>query len=209
MSKEQTPLRATEIAFTPSVKAEQEKRGSRRGYQKMEERGGWRDRVDDGLREFIAARESFYLGTVNAAGYPYIQHRGGKAGFLKVLDERRLAFADFAGNKQYITLGNLMDNPKAFIFLMDYRNKRRVKIWGTAEYIEDDEALLNELIDADYDARPERAIVFNIEAWDPNCPQHIPQMWSEAEIAPVVNAMNSRIEELEAEVAALKQGPGA
>lgn len=194
----------SDIAFTPSVKNEQEKRGSRAGYKKMEERAGWRDTVDDGLRTFIAARESFYLGSVSSDGYPYIQHRGGKAGFLKILDDKRLAFADFAGNKQYITLGNLNDNPKAFIFLMDYRNQRRIKIWGHAEFIEDDEELLNSLVDVDYDGRPERAIVFTIEAWDSNCPQHIPQMWSEAEIAPVVNAMNAKIEELEAEIAALK-----
>lgn len=202
-SQDERPF-VSDIAFTPSVKNEQENRGSRTGYQKMEERSGWRNTVDDSLRDFIAARESFYLGTVSSDGYPYIQHRGGKAGFLKVLDDRRLAFADFVGNKQYITLGNLTDNPRAFIFLMDYRNKRRIKIWGRAEYIEDDDALLNSLVDTDYNGRPERAIVFTIEAWDSNCPQHIPQMWSEAEIAPVVNAMNARIEELEAEVAALK-----
>lgn len=194
----------SDIAFTPSVKEQQEKRGSRKGYQKMEERGGWRDTIDDGLREFIAARQSFYLGTVNSNGYPYIQHRGGNLGFLKVLDEKRLAFADFAGNKQYISLGNLNDNPKAFIFLMDYKNQRRVKIWGQAKYIDDDQDLLDSLIDPEYDARPERAIVFTIEAWDPNCPQHIPQMWTEAEIAPVVNAMNARIEELELELANLR-----
>lgn len=194
----------SDVAFTASVKREQEKRGSRKGYQKMEERGGWRTTVDDELRAFIGTRKSFYLGTVNADGYPYIQHRGGKAGFLKVLDENRLAFADFAGNKQYITLGNLNDNPKAFIFLMDYRNKRRIKVWGHATYVEDDQALMDQLIDEDYNARPERAVVFTIEAWDSNCPQHIPQMWSETEIAPVVNAMNARIEELEAEVNALK-----
>lgn len=205
MPAKNTRTLVSDVAFTPSVKAEQEKRGSRRGYQKMEERGGWRDRVDDGLRAFIAARESFYLGTVNTEGYPYIQHRGGKAGFLKILDDRRLAFADFGGNKQYITLGNLAENPKSFIFLMDYRNRRRIKIWGHAEYVEDDDALLDALTDEDYDARPERAIIFTIEAWDANCPQHIPQMWSEAEIAPVVNAMNTRIEELESEIAALKR----
>jgi predicted pyridoxine 5'-phosphate oxidase superfamily flavin-nucleotide-binding protein len=194
----------SDVAFTASVKIEQEKRGSRKGYQKMEERGGWRTTVDDDLQAFIDTRESFYLGTVNADGYPYIQHRGGKAGFLKVLDENRLAFTDFAGNKQYITLGKLNDNPKAFIFLMDYRNRRRIKIWGHATYVEDDEALMERLIDQDYNARPERAVLFTIEAWDSNCPQHIPQMWSEAEIAPVVNAMNARIEELEAEISALK-----
>ena len=204
MTSEKDRHIASDVAFTTSVKREQEKRGSRKGYQKMEERGGWRTIVDNDLRTFIATRESFYLGTVNADGYPYIQHRGGKAGFLKVLDENRLAFADFAGNKQYITLGNLNDNPKAFIFLMDYRNQRRIKVWGHAAYIEDDQTLMDQLIDEDYNARPERAIVFTIEAWDSNCPQHIPQMWSEAEIAPVVNAMNARIEELEAEVSALR-----
>jgi predicted pyridoxine 5'-phosphate oxidase superfamily flavin-nucleotide-binding protein len=195
---------SSDIAFTKSVKQEQEKRGSRKGYQKMEDHGGWRTTVDDDLRTFIGTRESLYLGTVNADGYPYIQHRGGKAGFLKVLDENRLAFADFAGNKQYITLGNLNDNPKAFIFLMDYRNRRRIKVWGHATYVDDDQALMDQLIDKDYNARPERAVVFTIEAWDSNCPQHIPQMWSESEIAPVVNTMNARIEELEAEVEALR-----
>lgn len=209
MSSEERPSIVSDIAFTPSVKNEQEKRGSRAGYQKMEERGGWRNTVDEGLQTFIETRESFYLGSVSSDGYPYIQHRGGKAGFLKILNENQLAFADFAGNKQYITLGNLTDNPKAFIFLMDYRNRRRVKVWGHAQYIEDDEKLLNRLIDPDYKGRPERAIVFTIEAWDSNCPQHIPQMWSEAEIAPVMNAMNARIEELEAEVSALKNSPEA
>lgn len=204
MSTNSTRGFVSDVAFTPSVKAKQEKRGSRAGYQKMEESGGWRSTIDDGLREFITARESFYLGSVSADGYPYMQHRGGKAGFLKILDDIRLAFADFAGNKQYITLGNLAENPKAFIFLMDYRNKRRVKIWGHAEVIEDDEELLESLVDPDYDGRPERAIMFTIEAWDSNCPQHIPQMWSESEIAPVVNTMNARIEDLEAELAALK-----
>lgn len=208
MTPHNDPPFVSDIAFTPSVKHEQEKRGSRAGYQKMEKRGGWRDTIDDGLREFIAARESFYLGSVSSDGNPYIQHRGGKAGFLKVLDDKRLAFADFVGNKQYITLGNLTDNPKAFIFLMDYRNKRRVKIWGHAEFVEDNEDLLNSVVDPDYDGRPERAIVFTIKAWDSNCPQHIPQMWSEAEIAPVVNTMNARIEELEAELAALKDQIG-
>ena len=204
MTSEDKQLVVSDVAFTPSVKLEQEKRGSRSGYQKMEENGGWRNTVDEGLEAFISARESFYLGSANSDGYPYIQHRGGKAGFLKVLDENRLGFADFGGNKQYITLGNLTDNPKAFIFLMDYRNKRRVKIWGRAEYIEDDEILLSSLADSGYEGRPERAIIFTIDAWDSNCPQHITQMWSEAEIAPVVNAMNARIEELEAEVATLK-----
>ena len=138
-----------------------------------EHRGGWSERVTPQLADFIEARDSFYLGTASAAGQPYIQHRGGPPGFLKVIDEQTLAFADFTGNAQYISIGNLMENDKAFIFLMDYPGRQRIKIWGTARYVEDDEALLGSLVDPDYGARPERAIVFTITAWDRNCPQHI------------------------------------
>tara|TARA_R110000787_G_scaffold226512_3_gene334291 strand:+ start:52925 stop:53551 length:627 start_codon:yes stop_codon:yes gene_type:complete len=196
----------SDIAFTPSVKAEQEKRGSRAGYRKMEARGGWRDRVTDDLAAFVAARDSFYLATSNADGQPYIQHRGGQPGFLRVLDDKRLAFADFSGNKQYISIGNVADNAKAFIFLMDYRNRRRIKVWGQVEVIEDDPALLESLTDPAYPATPERAFVFHIEAWDVNCPQHITPRWTEAEIAPVVDAMKARIEELEVENERLRAG---
>ncbi len=196
----------SDIAFTPTVKAAQEKRGSRRGYAKMEAKGGWKDSITPDLADFIAQRDSFYLGTANAAGQPYIQHRGGPLGFLKVLDDKTLGFADYGGNRQYITIGTLEENDKAYIFLMDYPNRRRIKIWGRARVVEDDPELLARLADPDYDAKPERAILFTIEAWDVNCPQHITPRFTEAEIAPAVAALKSRVATLEAELAALKGG---
>lgn len=194
----------SDIAFTPSVKAQQEKHGSRAGYQKMDERGGWRNTVTDDLAEFLTTRDSFYLASSNAEGQPYIQHRGGPKGFLKPLDDKRLAFADFSGNRQYISIGNFDDNAKAFIFLMDYRNKRRIKIWGDAQVVEDDPALMSKLVVDDYQGKPERAFIFTIEAWDSNCPQHIVQRWSEDEVVPLVDAMKERIEKLEVENEALR-----
>ena len=194
----------SDIAFSPAVKAWQERAGSRAGYARMEEKGGWRDRVDDGLAEFIAERDSFYLATASADGQPYIQHRGGKKGFLKVIDETTLAFADFRGNKQFISSGNLSENPKAYIFLMDYPNRRRIKIWGTAEIIEDDVALLAELTDQDYKAVPERVMIFRITAWDVNCPQHIPQKWGEPELREILEPYVSQIAALEAEIKELR-----
>ncbi len=186
-------------AYTPTVKTAQEKRGSRRSYAKMEQREdpGWRDIVTPELEEYIAERDFLYLGTASADGQPYIQYRGGPKGFLKVLDEHTLAFADFAGNAQYISLGNLIENNKAFMFLMDYPNQPRVKIWGTAEFIEEDSELLQKLVDTDYKARPERALCFHVEAWSPNCPQHIEPRFTVEEMAP-------RIEELHQCVAGLK-----
>jgi len=169
----------------------------------MEERGGWSDRVDSDLEAFIAERDSFYLGTASADGRPYIQHRGGPKGFLKVLDESTLAFADFAGNRQYISMGNLSENDRAYLFLMDYPNRRRVKIWGRAEVVEDDAALLDRLVDAAYDSRPERVFVFHIEAWDTNCPQHIRPRFTEEEVAPLIEKLGRRITDLEGELAAL------
>tara|TARA_R110001592_G_scaffold126065_1_gene336673 strand:- start:21319 stop:21942 length:624 start_codon:yes stop_codon:yes gene_type:complete len=193
----------SDVAFTDTVKAIQERKGSRKGYARMEDKGGWSDRVTDDLAAFVAARDSFYLATANADGQPYIQHRGGKPGFLKVLDDNTLAFADFAGNRQYVTQGNLEDNPKAFIFLMDYANRRRVKIWGTARVVEDDAALIQSLTDADYtDGTPERAVVFEIAAWDVNCPQHIMPRFTEADIARAVQPLHDRIRELESQLAA-------
>ena len=139
----------------------------------MEAKGGWSSTVTPDLAHFIAARDSFYLSTASADGQPYIQHRGGPPGFLRVLDEHTLAFADFRGNRQYISAGNLAENPRAFLFLMDYPNRSRIKIWGRAKVVEDDPALMERLVDPGYAARPEQAIVFTIEAWDVNCPQHI------------------------------------
>ncbi|MEQ9444516.1 MAG: pyridoxamine 5'-phosphate oxidase family protein, partial [Rhodospirillaceae bacterium] len=137
----------SDIAFTPTVKNIQTRKGSRDSYAKMEQKGGWQDAITDDLAQFIGARDSLYLGTASAEGQPYIQHRGGKPGFLKVLDEHTLAFADFKGNRQYISTGNLEDNDKAYIFLMDYPNRRRIKIWGTAQVVEDDPALTERLTD--------------------------------------------------------------
>ena len=197
----------SDIAFTPAVKAVQERLGSRAGYARMEERGGWRDRVTDDLAAFLLERDSFYLATATADGQPYIQHRGGPAGFLKVLDDKTLAFADFSGNRQYITAGNLGENDRAYIFLMDYPNRRRIKIWGRARLVENDPALLERLLEPGYAGKPERAIVFTIEAWDVNCPQHITPRYSDDEILALIAPLKHRIAELEAELAGRKSSP--
>lgn len=199
----------SDIAFTPAVKAVQAQHGSRNAYARMEREGGWQQAISPELEAFIAERDSFYLGTANAEGQPYIQHRGGSKGFLKVLDDHTLAFADFRGNKQYITVGTLNENDKAFIFLMDYVNRRRIKIWGRARAVEDDAALMDQLLDPQYKARPERAIVFTVEAWDANCPQHIIPRYTEDEIASTVAPLHDRIAALEAENRALREAVAA
>ncbi len=196
---------SSDVAFTAAVKAIQARKGSRNGYAHMEEGGGWRTEVDAGLAAFIGEQTSFFLATATADGQPYIQHRGGPAGFIKILDKTTLAFADFRGNRQYITQGNLTENPKAYIFLIDYVNRRRVKIWGEARVVEDDPALTASLMPKDYKAKPEQAIVFKITAWDTNCPQHIPMKFDAADVAAAIAARDERIAELEAEVAQLKQ----
>jgi predicted pyridoxine 5'-phosphate oxidase superfamily flavin-nucleotide-binding protein len=185
----------SDVAFTASVKGVQTAKDSRDRYAKVERRG-WRTRVTPDLAEFLADLDMFYLGTASAKGQPYIQYRGGSPAFLKVLDERTLAFADFGGNRQYITLGNLSENPRAFLFLMDYANQRRVKLWGTAKVVEDDAELLDRLRDPDYPGTVERAIVFTIEAWDSNCPQHIHQRYTHRQIKPVIDGLKARIAEL-------------
>ena len=190
----------SDIAFTPAVKAAQEKRGSRRAYAKMEQQGRqgpWQDVITSELGEFIAERDSLYLGTASADGQPHVQHRGGPKGFIKVLDEHTLAFADFAGNAQYISLGNLSENNKAFIFLMDYPNRLRIKIWGTAEFVENDPELLVKVVDTSYEARPERVLVFHVKVWSPNCTQHIQQRFTDEELAPRIQKLEGRIAELE------------
>ncbi len=189
------------IAFTPSVKAVQERLGSRSTYARVEQRGGWKDKVTPDLKAFIAERDSFYLATATADGQPYIQHRGGPKGFLKVIDERTLAFADFAGNRQFLSTGNLSENDKAYIFLMDYPNRRRIKIWGRARVVENDLALIERLADPDYEGKLQRAVVFDVAAWDINCPQHITRRFDEEEVAALLAPLRSRIAELEAEVA--------
>ncbi len=196
----------SDLAFTPAVKAWQERLGSRAGYARMAEKRDWRDSVTPELKAFLAERDSFYLATASAEGRPYIQHRGGPAGFLKVLDDKHLAFADFGGNKQYISAGNLSENDRASIFLMDYAGRQRIKLWGRAWVVEDDADLLERLADPGYRAKPERAVVFEIEAWDVNCPQHITPRYTQDQLAPAVARLQARIEELEAEVNSLRGG---
>jgi hypothetical protein len=190
----------SDVAFTPSVKSVQERKGSRPAYARMEQRGGWQGRITPDLAQFIAAQTSVFLATANADGQPYIQHRGGPPGFLHVVDERTIAFADFAGNRQYITQGNLADNPKVHLFLIDYAHRRRVKIWGEARVIEDDSALIAKLMPQGYRARPEQVIVITLTAWDANCPQHIPQRFEAADVAAALADRDRRIEALEAEI---------
>lgn len=194
----------SDIAFTETVKAEQSKRGSRSGYEKMSAKRDWQSTVSPDLAEFLLNVDSFYLATATVDGQPYIQHRGGPKGFLKPIDEKTLAFADYSGNRQYISVGNLAENDKAHIFLMDYANRRRIKIWGHARVVEDDPELLERLIDNEYKARPERAIVFEISAWDVNCPQHIPLKFDLQSIEKTTHKLVSRVQELEAEISRLK-----
>lgn len=194
----------SDVAFTESVKAVQQRMGSRKHYERMETAGGWENVISKDLAGFIGDRDSFYLATANAKGQPYIQHRGGPKGFLKVLDERTLAFADFAGNRQYITVGNLAENKQAFLFLMDYVNQTRVKIWGTAEVV-DDPRLVKQLTDPAYKGKSERAIRFHVEAFDINCRQHIRPRFTQEEVEALVQPLRDRLAELEAENKALKR----
>jgi predicted pyridoxine 5'-phosphate oxidase superfamily flavin-nucleotide-binding protein len=199
-----TQTYSSDVAFSPAVKAIQTARGSRQAYAHVEDRGGWRTEIDEHLAAFVAEANSMYFATASADGQPYIQHRGGPKGFIKVLDKNTLAFTDYSGNRQYITQGNLSENSKAHIFLMDYAHRRRVKIWGEARVVDDDAALLQSLMPQGYKARPEQVILFRISAWDTNCPQHIPQKFDAADVAAALAARDTRIAELEAELAALK-----
>lgn len=191
----------TQIAFTPTVKALQEKYGSREMYARMESTGPENDTLIPRVANFIAARDSFYMGTTNSTGWPYIQFRGGPVGFLKALDDKTLGFADFSGNCQYLSIGNLAESDRAFLFLMDYANRRRLKIWGRARVEYDRPDLLAQLRVPGYDAEPQRAFLIQVEAWDWNCPQHIPRKFSEAQVAEIVAPLQARIQELEAQLA--------
>ena len=195
---------SSDIAFTPAVKAIQTRRGSRQAYAKREARGGFNTAITPDLSAFLSEVDTAYLATANHAGQPYVQHRGGPKGFIRVIDDRTLGFADYAGNRQYITLGNLAENDQAFLFLMDYANRRRVKLWGRARVIEDDPALIEALMPPGYRARPEQAILFTLEAWDINCSQHIPQKFDAADVGAVVAQLKARVDELTAENAWLR-----
>jgi predicted pyridoxine 5'-phosphate oxidase superfamily flavin-nucleotide-binding protein len=200
-----TQTYSSDVAFTPAVKAIQTRKGSREVYAHVEQKGGWRTEIDDKLAAFLADANSLYLATATADGQPYIQHRGGLKGFVKMLDKSTIAFADYAGNQQYLTQGNLSENNKAYIFIMDYANRRRVKIWGEAKVIDDDPALIESLMPKGYRARPEQVILFKIAAWDTNCPQHIPQKFDATDVAQALAMRDARIAELEAELTALKK----
>jgi hypothetical protein len=195
---------SSDVAFTPAVKAVQEAKGSRASYARQEQMGSWKTQITPDLKIFIEAQTSVFLATANAQGQPYIQHRGGPPGFLRVLDEATLGFVDFVGNRQYITLGNLAENPKAHLFLIDYTHRKRVKIWGEARVIEDDPVLTRGLMPRAYKARPSQVILFNVLAWDANCPQHIPQRLEAADVATALAERDRRIAELEAQVALLR-----
>src|SRR6266849_5297090 len=195
---------ASDVAFTPSVKAVQSRKGSRRAYEHMEQGGSWETRITPDLASFIAAQTSVFLASANAEGQPYIQHRGGPPGFLHVIDEETIAFADFAGNRQYITQGNLADNPRAYLFLIDYAHRRRVKIWGEARVVEGDVELMAKLMPEGYKARAEQVILFTMSAWDANCPQHIPQRFEAADVAATLAERDRRIAALEAQIAQLR-----
>ncbi len=199
----------SDIAFTPSVKEVQERLGSRESYAQMEGNGGWESTVTPELADFIAERDSFYLGTASAEGQPNIQHRGGPKGFLKFIDERTLGFVDFGGNRQYITLGNLAENDQAFLFLMDYAHRRRVKVRGRARVVENDPELVKRLTVPGSRGRPERAILLHVEAWDVNCPQNITRRYSEGEVAQLIQGLRDRIDDLENELKAMRAGQPA
>lgn len=195
---------ASDVAFTPAVKAIQSRKGSRSAYARMESQGGWATAITPDLAAFIAAQTSVFLATANAQGQPYIQHRGGPPGFLRVLDEYTLGFADFNGNRQFISSGNLAENPKAHLFLIDYTMRQRIKLWGTARVIEDDPDLIERLMPPDYKAKGEQAMLFSVAAWDANCPQHIPQRLEASDVARALQSRDHRIAELEAEIRRLK-----
>jgi predicted pyridoxine 5'-phosphate oxidase superfamily flavin-nucleotide-binding protein len=197
---------SSDVAFTPTVKAIQTHKGSRHAYSRQEEAGAWQTEITEDLKDFIEAQTSVFLATANADGQPYIQHRGGPAGFLRVIDSHTIGFVDYAGNRQFISSGNLADNPKAYLFLIDYARRRRIKIWGKAKVVEGDADLTTRLMPADYKARAEQVILFTVTAWDSNCPQHIPQRFEAADVAKVLVAKDEQIAELEAELRLLKAG---
>ena len=195
----------SDIAFTTAVKAQQSRQGSRPAYAHMEAGGSWQTHITPELRAFIENQTSVFLATANAAGQPYIQHRGGPAGFLRVLDEQTLGFVDYAGNRQYITLGNLHENPKAHLFLIDYAQRRRIKLWGELSAVASDKALTARLMPAGYKARAERVMLFKISAWDANCPQHIPRRMDADGVTTALAERDQRIAALEAALERLRR----
>jgi len=195
----------SDIAFTPAVKALQARRSPRPAYAKIEASGGFRTAIDESLIAFLAQIDTAYLATASSDGQPYAQHRGGPKGFIRVIDEHTIGFTDFAGNRQYISTGNLTENDRAFLFLMDYAHRRRIKLWGRARVVEGDADLLARLTPEDYHAKPDQVILFTIDAWDSNCPKHIPQKFDGADVASALDRLQVRLAALEAENTRLKQ----
>ena len=200
-----TGTRSRDLVFTPGIKAIQTRKGSRRLYQRMDESRPWPARISPDLAAFISAQTSIFIATASAQGQPYIQHRGGPPGFLHVLDDKTIGFTDFVGNRQYITQGNLAENPRVCLFLIDYARRRRIKIWGEARVVEGEAELTARLMPPGYAARPEQTVLVTVSAWDANCPQHIPQLFTEVDVADLVK----RIESLEAELTRLRAAPAA
>jgi uncharacterized protein len=199
---------SSDVAFTPSVKAVQARRGSRQGYERVEQRGGFETEVTAELAAFLSGIDTAFLATASAAGQPYAQHRGGPKGFIRIVDAKTIGFADFKGNRQYISTGNLAENARAFLILMDYAQRKRVKLWGRARVVDDDPDLMARLMPQGYQAKPEQAILFTIDAWDVNCPQHIPRMIAASDVADGIAGLQARIAALEAENAALRHDGG-
>jgi predicted pyridoxine 5'-phosphate oxidase superfamily flavin-nucleotide-binding protein len=196
------------IVFTPAARRAQAERGSAGAYEKKIA-AGFPTTVTPELAAFIAEQDTAFLGTASADGAPYIQHRGGPKGFIKVVDERTLGFADYRGNRQYITLGNLSENDRAYLFLIDFSRRQRIKLWGRARVVENDDALIERLFDHGYKARPERVILFTIEAWDVNCSQHITARMTVPEVEGLLGTVQERIAALQAENARLREALAA
>lgn len=195
---------SSDVAFTPFVKAMQTRRGSRQAYARMEDRGAWPTEITAELADFIAMQTNVFLATASRDGQPYIQHRGGPPGFLRVLNGKTIGFADFIGNRQFITQGNLAENPKAHLFLIDFAQRRRIKIWGEAEVVESNLPLTADLLPQDYRARAEQVILFTVAAWNENCPQHIPQRLEAADVAAALAERDARIAALQEQLARVR-----
>ena len=194
-----------EIAFTPKVKNEQERSGSRRSYARMELGDDHHDRLGANEAAFIAERDSFYMATVSETGWPYIQHRGGPTGFVRILDEKTIGFADFVGNRQYVSVGNMQSNDRVSLFFMDYPNQTRLKLLGRVRLTgPDDSSQLDQLQVPDYRARIERGMIITVDGFDWNCPQHITPRFSETQVVAMVAPLKDKIAELEAALAGLK-----
>ena len=195
---------SSDVAFSPAVKEVQRARGSRKAYARMEDKGGFETLVDDRLADFLRQVDTAFLATASADGQPYVQHRGGPRGFIRPLDEHTLGFVDFVGNRQYVSTGNLAENDRVCLLLMDYARRRRIKVWGHARVVPATPELLVKLALSDDDSRVEQVILLDVLAWDVNCPQHIPQKLDAADVAAAVERLEARIAELERENLALR-----